>query len=234
MQFVFGSEVDWVDGLQGAGFSVNNPNVDRRLRLRLLVPGGRKRPRRPPRSAARPSGLGLRPPNLSPQRAKKQTAKCWLERSCADGRFTPPAELQRLTREWDAFLATGEAEGRLQLYLTGVGERSVEFSATANVAPGRHLLVFLDPERPGAPEAEAWRPVEAGSREPASLTDREVEILSLVAIGEQNADIAERFTVSPETVKSHVQNAMSKLGVHTRAHAVAVALVSGLIRWEDD
>ena len=27
MQFVFGSEVDWVDGLQGAGFSVNNPNV---------------------------------------------------------------------------------------------------------------------------------------------------------------------------------------------------------------
>ena len=62
--------------------------------------------------------------------------------------FTPPAELQRLTREWDAFLATGEAEGRLQLYLTGVGERSVEFSATANVAPGRHLLVFLDPERP--------------------------------------------------------------------------------------
>ena len=40
--------------------------------------------------------------------------------------------------------------------------------------------------------------------------------------------------MSPETVKSHVQNAMSKLGVHTRAHAVAVALVSGLIRWEDD
>ena len=28
MQFVFGSEVDWVDGLQGAGFSVNNPNVE--------------------------------------------------------------------------------------------------------------------------------------------------------------------------------------------------------------
>jgi hypothetical protein len=37
--------------------------------------------------------------------------------------------------------------------------------------------------------------------------------------------------VSPETIKSHVQNAMTKLGAHTRAHAVAIALVTGKIVW---
>lgn len=148
--------------------------------------------------------------------------------------FTPPAELERLTREWDAFLASGEAEGRLQLYLTGVGERFVEFSANANVEPGRHLLVFMDPEHAGGSEAAAaWRSLEAVVREPVSLTGREVEILSLVAVGEHNADIATRLTLSQETVKSHVQNAMDKLGVHTRAHAVAVALVNGQIHLGD-
>lgn len=151
--------------------------------------------------------------------------------------FTPSAELERLNREWDAFLATGEAEGRLQLYLAGIGARVVEFSATANVDPGRHLLVFIDPEFSEADPSsgvEGWKPVEPGKREPSSLTAREVEILSRVAIGERNTEVAERFTLSPETVKSHVQNAMSKLGVHTRAHAVAVALVSGQIQWEED
>ena len=37
--------------------------------------------------------------------------------------------------------------------------------------------------------------------------------------------------LSPETVKSHVQNAMSKLGAHTRADAVAIALATGQIIW---
>jgi DNA-binding CsgD family transcriptional regulator len=44
--------------------------------------------------------------------------------------------------------------------------------------------------------------------------------------------MAERLCVSPETIKSHVQNAMGKLGAHTRAHAVAIALVSGQISSE--
>jgi DNA-binding CsgD family transcriptional regulator len=44
--------------------------------------------------------------------------------------------------------------------------------------------------------------------------------------------MAELLFLSPETVKSHVHNAMGKLGVHTRAHAVAIALVTGQITWE--
>ena len=56
--------------------------------------------------------------------------------------------------------------------------------------------------------------------------------MTLVASGLQSGDIAERLFLSPETVKSHVHNAMGKLGAHTRAHAVAIALVTGQIAWE--
>jgi DNA-binding CsgD family transcriptional regulator len=45
---------------------------------------------------------------------------------------------------------------------------------------------------------------------------------------------AARLRVSPETIKSHVQNAMAKLGAHTRAHAVAIALSTGQIDLYED
>ena len=62
-----------------------------------------------------------------------------------------------------------------------------------------------------------------------ALTEREREVLSLVAAGLQGGAIAQRLYVSPETVKSHVQNAMTKLGARTRAQAVAIALTTGYI-----
>ena len=65
------------------------------------------------------------------------------------------------------------------------------------------------------------------------LTTREREIMTLAAAGGHNSDIAARLFVSPETIKSHMQNAMSKLGAHTRAHAVAIALVTGQIALSD-
>ena len=83
-------------------------------------------------------------------------------------------------------------------------------------------------------EREVWARLVSPGAVRLPLTTREHEVISLVAAGHQGGEIASRLGVSPETVKSHVQNAMSKLGVHTRAHAVAVALVSGQIRWEDD
>jgi DNA-binding NarL/FixJ family response regulator len=61
------------------------------------------------------------------------------------------------------------------------------------------------------------------------LTGRECEVLGLVAGGLSGGAIAEALVVSPETVKSHVQNALAKLGAHTRAHAVAIALRTGQI-----
>jgi DNA-binding CsgD family transcriptional regulator len=64
------------------------------------------------------------------------------------------------------------------------------------------------------------------------LSEREREVMTFVASGLQSGEIAERLFLSPETVKSHVHNALGKLGAHTQAHAVAIALVTGQITWE--
>jgi DNA-binding NarL/FixJ family response regulator len=64
----------------------------------------------------------------------------------------------------------------------------------------------------------------------ATLTDREREVLALVAAGMSNEDIAAQLVVSPHTVKTHVNRAMTKLGAHDRAQLVIAAYETGLIR----
>ena len=62
-------------------------------------------------------------------------------------------------------------------------------------------------------------------RRPAGpLSGREREILGLLAAGESGAQIAERLVLSPETVRTHIRNAMLKLGASSRAQAVAIAV----------
>jgi DNA-binding NarL/FixJ family response regulator len=63
----------------------------------------------------------------------------------------------------------------------------------------------------------------------AVLTQREREVVVLVALGLSNDDIAERLFVSPLTAKSHVNRAMTKLGARDRAQLVVVAYQSGLV-----
>lgn len=65
------------------------------------------------------------------------------------------------------------------------------------------------------------------------LTDREREVLVLVAHGLSNDDIAERLYVSPLTAKTHVNRAMTKLNVRDRAQLVVLAYQSGLVRQGD-
>jgi len=151
--------------------------------------------------------------------------------------FTSPSEHERLARQWQAFLASGSAEGWYRLAVPGRGSLTVEISATANVLPGRHLTVFILPDETNAVHTgsasnnlPSWKPVEEGT-ERQQLTEREREVMGLIASGLQTDDVATRLFISPETVKSHVHNALPKLGAHTRAHAVAVALVTGQIAW---
>jgi two-component system, NarL family, response regulator LiaR len=62
------------------------------------------------------------------------------------------------------------------------------------------------------------------------LTDREKEILVLMVEGLPNTGIADRLVVSRSTVKFHVSNVLSKLGVATRTEAVALALKHNLVK----
>jgi DNA-binding CsgD family transcriptional regulator len=61
------------------------------------------------------------------------------------------------------------------------------------------------------------------------LTDRETEVLRLVAAGRGNRDIATELFISPKTVSVHVSNILGKLGVATRTEAAAVAYRAGLL-----
>lgn len=70
----------------------------------------------------------------------------------------------------------------------------------------------------------------AAVKQIGELTDRERQILILVAQGLSNDEIADQLVISPLTVKTHVNRAMFKLAAHDRAQLVIVAYESGLLR----
>jgi DNA-binding NarL/FixJ family response regulator len=63
-----------------------------------------------------------------------------------------------------------------------------------------------------------------------ALTAREIDVLSRVAGGNRNRDIAEQLSISEETVKVHMKHLMEKLGASDRTQAVAIAIRRGIIQ----
>lgn len=62
------------------------------------------------------------------------------------------------------------------------------------------------------------------------LTERELEVLSLLVAGLGNNEIAEKLVVSPATIKSHVSNILAKFGVASRTEAATIAVRQGLVK----
>lgn len=63
----------------------------------------------------------------------------------------------------------------------------------------------------------------------SELTRREREVLALVAEGADNDAIAQALVISPQTARTHIQNVLGKLGVHSRLEAAALARQNGLV-----
>ena len=78
------------------------------------------------------------------------------------------------------------------------------------------------------PEVPATQPASSASDPLAELTDREREVLGLLAQGHTNRQIAEALTITPNTVKKHVDHVLQKLGVGTRSAAAAIAARAGM------
>lgn len=62
-----------------------------------------------------------------------------------------------------------------------------------------------------------------------SLTEREREVLSLIAQGRTSTEIAEHLVLSPHTIQSHREHVMAKLGLHSKAALIKYAIAKGLI-----
>ena len=98
--------------------------------------------------------------------------------------------------------------------------QTVRLVAGGNMVIDPQLVVVLADELNVAKHRE---------RTAESLTEREVEILQLLAFGHTNRDIAEKLFISPDTVKTHLEHIYQKLGATDRTAAVAEALRRRLI-----
>jgi PAS domain S-box-containing protein len=141
-----------------------------------------------------------------------------------------PSMRGRLGHVWSAFAEAGGHAGPFTL-ANGV---EIQIALTPNLMPDRHLLV-LSPITPGAavPQAGATAAQLAEHEAPAPQgrppSARELEVLTLLAEGATDPQIAKQLELSPATVQTHVRNAKAKLGARTRAQAVALVLERGLI-----
>ncbi|MDG9728776.1 MULTISPECIES: response regulator transcription factor [unclassified Streptomyces] len=118
----------------------------------------------------------------------------------------------------------------------GKGSEPEELLAAIRVAAGGEALLSPVATKGLIARFLAQDGTAGEDRDPAraerleTLTVREREVLVQVAGGHSNDEIAERLEVSPLTVKTHVNRAMSKLGARDRAQLVVVAYESGLVR----
>jgi DNA-binding NarL/FixJ family response regulator len=71
--------------------------------------------------------------------------------------------------------------------------------------------------------------VDAAETIRAELSDREIEVLKLIANGKDNAQIARELFISPKTVKNHISNILMKLQIDNRIQAAVYAVRSGIV-----
>jgi DNA-binding NarL/FixJ family response regulator len=142
----------------------------------------------------------------------------------------PDTEVVVLTTHADERSILDALQAGARGYLTkdaGIAEISRAVHAAAN------HQVLLDPVVhsqliAAATSSATARPAERTGALPDELTPREAEVLTLIARGLSNREIAEALVVSEATVKTHVNHVFSKIGARDRAQAVHYAYTHGL------
>lgn len=138
--------------------------------------------------------------------------------------LTAPHLRSSLGATWPRFARRAPVEQTVpwNLQMPDGTHMRVDLCSVPHVRPGRHLAIILPPI-PGVLNARGAGGESAGGRR---LTEREREVLTLVALGNTGIEIADHLCLSPATVQTHVANALIKLKAKNRAHGVALALYS--------
>ncbi len=125
----------------------------------------------------------------------------------------------------DEYIFKGIAAGA-RAYLLKDAPREELFKAIRMVSRGESLIQPVVASRVLDKLAELSRKTPAGD----TLSDREIEVLRLMAGGESNKDIADHLSITQSTVKTHITSIFQKLNVTTRTEAVTNALKKGIIQ----
>lgn len=147
---------------------------------------------------------------------------------CADPALAATRVLVLTTFDIDEYVYSALRAGASGFLLKDAGPREV-LRAVRVVAGGDALIAPAIIKRLVAEFAGRSNPV-AAPPALAELTEREGEILRLVARGLSNAEIAGRLVISPLTAKTHVSHILGKLDCRDRAQLVSLAYETGLVR----
>ncbi len=140
------------------------------------------------------------------------------------GSVGPPNVVVITTFENDGYVTAALSAGASGFVLKRLPVRQIT-EAVRVVAAGEATLFPAALRR-----MVAARPLGSAEALPkAALTEREEEVLRLMAIGLSNPEIAQSLMVGLETVKTHVGNVLTKLGAQNRTHAVVIAYEWGLV-----
>jgi PAS domain S-box-containing protein len=138
--------------------------------------------------------------------------------------FVPADWMGAVEEFWRAVGSQGQLTGEFPVVSdAGVRHAAVEFRAKAGLVAGQHLTVLI--ARDDEPAARA-------AEEPR-LTAREREVFRLLALGMTAREAAHSLGIAPDTVRTHVRNAIVKLEAKTRVQAIALALTRGEVDLSD-
>ena len=147
---------------------------------------------------------------------------------CADPSLADTRVLILTTFDLDEYVYGSLRAGASGFLLKDAGPAEL-LHAIRTIAAGDALLAPSITRRLIAEFAQRRDPAAPVPAELASLTEREREILRLVAAGLSNLDIAKRLVISPLTAKTHVGRVLAKLGCHDRAQLVVLAYETGFV-----
>ncbi len=123
--------------------------------------------------------------------------------------------------EWHAALRQKQFTGTIELLRADGGHVTVEFAGHPEVVTGHQLILFV-----ALRAARGARIRDEGPQGPvrADLSQRELEVVKLLAEGYSGPEVAEELRIAHNTVRTHTRNAMTKMNSRSRAQLVAKAL----------